>query len=355
MASDPVGFRSLRHAFSLHRQTDVLTQVADGDITYQRGDIDFSPFGHENIAAVSDNQHFGKDPWPTYRTVLHRANMINSRERAASDLDLLFALGFVMGGHVAAQPDALLLPNTWTHTLTWVAHGTKPQMDYTSFLELVGSGSNPGYKEKLIGAWISQATISSDVPGGDHVKIAFEGGARERATSSATMPTAVSAASLMKGSITQLSFGNAGAEANVDGSWSAFELEFNSNPTRVLRTGQPTGEEELIERADRGQQSLTGSITFELGDTNFRQKFLAATEVGVVITLQSDDQVDSNPKTVSITIPHIQIAAADIGQVEESFSYTIELDETSVLRKSGDEPVTVVVTSDIDNTEFFTT
>lgn len=349
----PIGVRSLRHAFSLLRQTDIQTAVADGDITYQRGDIEFAPFGYEEIAAVSDAQFFGKDPWGTFRERLHYANVISSRTRPASDLDVLWALAFVMGGLSSSQPDALLLPNTWAHVLTFVAHGTKPEMDYTSFLELLGSGSNPGYKQKLVGAWLNKATISSEF--GDFVKIAFEGGAREAASSSATMPSGVSTASLMKANVTQLSFGNTGAESNVDGRWASFSLDFNTNATRVLRSGQPTGEEEFIHRVDRGQQSVTGNIVFELEDTAFRQKLLAATQVGLTITLRSDDTVDSARKSIAIAIPRIKIPAEAKGQIEESVSWTLTLDETSILRGGGAEPVTVTVTTDIDDTEIFTT
>lgn len=349
----PVGYRSLRHAFSLVRQTDIQTAVADGEITKQRGDLTFSPFGLETIAKVSDAGHFGKDPFATYVERLHIANVLGNRERPCSDLDALFTLAFVMGGHAASQPDALLLPNTWEHVLTWVPHGTKPEMDYTSFLELVGSGSNPGYKEKLVGAWIARCTLSATF--GDFVKIAFEGGARERASSAAAMPSGVTVASLMKANLTQLSFGDAGSEANVDGKWASFSLEFNTNPTRVLRSGQPAGEEEYIHRVDRGAQLLTGNVVFELENTAFRSKLLNATEVGLIINLRSDDEVDSERKSINIAIPHIKIADEEKGQIEESISWTMQLDETSILRKDGDEPVTVTITTDIDDTEIFTT
>ena len=351
-----VGSRSLRHAFSLKRQTDIQTAVADGDIASQRGDIDYAPFGFEQIATVSDRGFFGKSVHGSFREVLHVANVLTGRERAASDLDLLHVGAFCLGGHASAQPDALLLPATWEHTLTWAVPagaGAKQEMDYTSYLEQMGDASDPGYKEKFTGVWIGKFGLKGEF--GDFVKISFEGGARERAASAATMPSGVTAASLFKINLCNLSFGSAGGEVNVDGLWASFELEWNSDPNRVLRSGQPVGEEEFIHRVDRGDQSLTGNIKFELEDVAVRQKFIDATEVGIVLDLVSADQIDSNPIHALLTIPHIQMAEGAHEQDARGAMFTITLDETSVLEKSGDPHFDIVITSGIDDTAIFTT
>lgn len=352
-----VGSRSLRHAFSLKKQAagNIQTAVADVDINKQRGSADYAPFGLEHIATVSDAGFYGTGSnFGSFREVCNLANVINTQSRPASDLDLLFALGFVMGGAGGAasvQPNPVGLPATWAHTLTWADIGTSPEVDYTSFLEQMGDASNPGWKEKYIGCWLDQVTINGTF--GDFVNMSFSGGARERIVSAAAMPATPSTASLMKIGLTEVSFGNAGSLLAANDAWASFELTFNQSPNRILRGGQPSGEETWIERVDRGDQLVTGNIVFDLNDTLFRQKFLAATEVGFTIKLQSNDTVDSVKKNILITVPHIQIAEGSHTEEERSATYTITLDETSVLKKSGDEPATVVVTTDIDNTEFF--
>lgn len=345
----PLSSKSLRHAFSLNKQTDAETAVSDGAITYQRGSLGFAPFSMQHEAVVSDQDHYGKANFGTFREVLHKSYVLGQQERPASDLDCLFALAFVMGGHAAAQGDPVGEPNTWQHTLTWKDLGTNPEVDYTSFLEQMGNASNPGHKFKFVGVWISEATISGEF--GDFVTLSFSGGARELATSSATMPSATSTAALLKINLAQMSFGNSGSLSNIDKRWVSLSLTFSQNPAMKLRSGAPSGEEELICRTDRGNQRLTGSITLELEDTAFRQKFLAATEVGLTLRLQSAVQTDSANHYVEIQIPKIQIASEAFGEEDLQATYTITLDETSIIDGPSAEPVTVIVSTDIDNTE----
>lgn len=349
----PNSSRSIKTAFSLNRQTDINTEVSDAQIAYQRGTQNFLPISRERRQSVSDYGFFGTGSnFASFNALLNEAFVIGARQSPATDLEALFAAAFVMGSVSSAQRDALNAPNEYTHTITWADIGASPQVAYTSLMELIGNnGATPGWKKKAIGAFLSQFSIQGVF--GNFIQLSWQGGARQFATETATFPSAPTAANLFYINRCAMILDTAGGTTNVDGKWVGFNLTFNQNPDLKVRSGQPSGEESLIERVDRGDQVVTGSVTIELENT-YRDYFLNETEVVLDITASSVGEIDtgeSNPATLRIQIPHIVISSESFSEEGRTALLQLDLSEAGVLEKGGDEPATITVVTDIDDSE----
>ncbi len=350
----PNSSRSLQSAFSLLRQTDVQTAVADGSVDKLRAIIDFAPFQRDRRVSVNDQPWFGRgNNFASFNELLAQSFTMAAQSKAASDLDVLFAAAFVCGAHSAVQPNPVGLPNTWRHDITWAPITTSPEVDYTSFLELLGDTSGTGAKTKYTGVWLGELSISGAF--GDFINLSYNGGARRAIDSAAAMPAAVSAASLFVISRSIVRLGANPTPVAIPKRWVSFDLTWNQTPEIKDRNGQPAGQEELLCRVDRGDQVLTGSIGLEF-EKSFRDFYRDETLISVEIELVSKDTVDSNAKIMKIIIPSIRFDSEAWSEEGRTAILTLTLGDGSILDTgASNEPMKIELTTDIDDTEIFTT
>jgi len=353
----PVSSRSLKHAFSLNKQTSIITAdaVIDANISKLRGTIEFAPYTKNREASVHDQGFFGTGSnFASFNELLQKSFLIASSTRPASDLDLIWMLAYSMGGHAVVQDDPVGEPNQWNHTITFADIATSPEVDYTSVLEQMGTGATPGHKFKGIGVWLASTQIQAAF--GDFVRASFTGGIRNLVTSAASLPSAITTAALFNINRTTLAFGAVGGPVNIDGRWVSFDLTFAQNPAMKFRSGQVVTEEELIERVDRGDQTVTGNLTVELRDTE-RNFYLNETAAAVTIELISKTIItggSSVPVKCTITIPEMIITGESFSEEDRTTLLELEISEQSVLKTGAGQPVTIVIDSEnVDNTEIF--
>lgn len=339
-------------AYSLNKQADRLTAIADAKINKLRATRNFAPVKRNVRARVTDQGWFGKGhPFPTFNQVIEEMADIPSHQFSCTDLDLLFSAFFVFGKVVSSQPDVIGMPATWQHVFTFADVQTSPEVIYTTLLEQIGDGSTPGYRRKLIGAWLSQFGLNGQM--NDHVALSRQGAARAyKVEGVATLPAAPTAASFLITKRTKLSIGSPAA-VNVDGKWSQFSIEVNQNPAPKSRSGQPVGEEKYVERADVGKQTVSGNVIVELSDT-FRDFYLLDQDVALTIEMLSEDLTEAGGLTIGakLEIPLLKVVSEDFSEDDKTTMLTLSLDEGSVLKKdAATAPVTLTVTTNIDNTE----
>lgn len=347
----PVSSYSWIQAFSLNKQADAGTAVADAKVNKLRSTQGYNPSMLSNDVILTDADWHGKGhSWPTFRSIERKHYVLPSQQRPCSDLDLLWCLGYVMGADAPTQPDALGKPTQWQHVITFQPLATQPEVKYTSLLEQFGDGSSPGLKRKLIGAWLE--TVNLQIQLGQFINLNFQGAYRESAVSAATLPATVTAAHLFNAARTTLSFGPDPAP-DISAKWAAINLTFTQTPDAKLRAGASAGEETLVQRADVGNQRVTGSILLEFEDT-FRDYFHDQDELEATITLNSLDEVEGDPASCAITIPVIY--AAGEGHSEEGRTSMIELtlDESGILKGAGDY-VSATFITDINATDMLVT
>jgi len=348
----PVSSRSLKHVFALKKQSDIGTAVVDANVDFQRGEIEFAPWQRNRDVSVHDQGFYGKGNFATFNELLHQSYEIASTTRPASDLDLLWMLVYSMGGLASVQPDPVGEPNQWKHTITFADIGTSPEVDYTSFLEQMGDGSTPGHKIKGTGAWVGSCQMTGTF--GDFIQASFSGGIRKTATSAAALPAGVTAASLLNINRTKLLLGPSGAPVNIDGAWVGFDITVNQNPEMKLRSGQPVGEEELIERVDRGDQSVTGSITVEFADVKrnfFLNETIAAIEIEMISKTKISGGAGTIPISAKIILPNLVFDAESWSEEGRTSTLELTLAEQSILEVGATQPITIEIITEIDDVE----
>ncbi len=352
MPLNAIGWKT---AYSLNKQSDIKTVIGDAQIDQMRDQEDFAPVTVERITRAGNRTHWGRGTQEaTYDLTTQKLYRINAQTRPATDLDIAFAFGFVMGGLANSQPDALLLPNTWEHIFTWqdIAAATTERV-YTSMLEEFGGGSAPGYRKKLTGVSIDQLTLRGEM--GQLAMLSFQGTARKYATeASATLPAAITPASLFKVQRSTLKFGSTPAPAATV-KWLAFEINLNANTEVQFREGQTASEEELMERMDTGLQDHSGSIVLELDDVYRAHMTDEDQDLQLEITLTSDDQVDSVDKSFVLDIQKLGIASEAFGLDGRTVTYTLTFDPASILVPAAGAIISGVLTTDIDDTELLVT
>ncbi len=340
----PVSSRSLRHVFSLRKQANIGTEVADAHITQMRGDTDFAPFTMERRAEVHNQGFFGQpSQFASFNEILGKSYLLNSRQRPASDVDCLWALSYVMGGLAFAASTPVV--GAEEHTITFVDPEVTPEMHYTSIVENFG-----GTKLKFEGLWLDQVQLSGTF--GDFIKVGFSGGARNLETATTAIPTAVTAGHLYQINRTVMKLNTAPTETVIDGKWVGFDLTINSNPDVKLRSGQPVGEEELIHRVDRGDQTVTGNIQVEF-ETAFSDLFRNATQAYLEIEMISKDIITgTTPYSMKLIFPEVVFQAESFSEEGRTTILQLDIAEQSVLDSAtANTPMAIEIITDIDNTD----
>lgn len=330
--------------FSLNKQSDIETAITAANIQYQRSLRTFAPFREEH-QNVTDREWYGKGhSHPTFVDTLQKRYLIDSQDRSATNLELLQALALVMGNVVSIQPDSATNPSHWRHTLTWQDLSTNKEVLYTSFIEKMGSE----YSKLLSGAWLSSLTLT--VNRDDHIVLGYEGGGRKYADIVKVSP-GITAAVFFKTLFGTVSFGAADAPADISAEVLSANLTISQNPDILHLMGNPSGDERLVSEVLIGDQTVSGSVVIKINATH-RDRFLDEDTVELVLTLSSQDEIFTGQKhTCAITLHNFRIADEAFGEEGQTVSYTLNFGEDTVMKVGADEQLTVVMDTNIDNTE----
>lgn len=349
-------------AFGLHHQLDPLNVIALSKIDYVRPFTQHAPITIQT-QVIGDRSWKGKGTTHgTFQQIVSKEVVIPQQTRILSDIDAAFAFRFVMGKVVTSQHDALGSPATYDQTFTFknvLSEGA--EVAYASLLEQRGSGSTPGYKKLVTGAWFSQLTVRAALQ--NFPELLIQGGGRSYDDTTVTVPTTQSSAKLFEVARTTIKFQKwtnestpltPSSAASIDGKWVSCELTFNQNPSPKYRSGQPVGSEKFPVRADIGDQIVSGNIVIENEDV-IRNYLLNENSVACEITFFGDPSdavtADGDLVFLKITIPRIKLASESHGEEDDTEMLTLNIGEDSVLKNSSSEPVTVVLRSSISGAE----
>lgn len=333
-------------AWSLNHQSAVGSEVLDANIQYMRPVKEMRAWTINKLS-VSDQGHFGKGhEFATSSQALRQSYELASANRFATDLDVLMAARFVMGAVASSQPDAIGSPNTYEHAITFQAVTTN-EPAYASFIEYMHDGADPGWEYKYSDACITEFSLSGQ--NDDNVNLAWQAIALTRADETASVPSAVSTASVFKSQRAALSFGAEGAAATISAKLLTWNLTVRNQAGIKWRAGQASGIASGS-RIDIGERQVTFTAQLELDDTE-RILFENHSECVLTLTLSSDDQVDSADKTIVISIPHLVLTDESFGQEEFTITWNMTMNESGLLLQGGDEPLTITISTDIDDSE----
>jgi len=269
--------RTYSFAFSLNKQSDILTAVADAAINKMRPVRTFAPMSM-NKKSISDKDWFGKGhPFATFYDVVTKHYVLPSREMSATNLDILYASAFVMGKIATTGGPQ------YRHEITFEDLSTLTECRYTSVLEKMGSI----YEKKASGVWINSFRLHGKMD--DHLLISWEGGARQYEASVAALPASVTSATFFKTLFGTLSFG---PFSNMTADICAKVLDWQVDITQAAEPKyslcSATGEEGLLSKVLRGKLSAKAEIKIEI-DAAVRENFLDQDLCALQITAKSED------------------------------------------------------------------
>jgi len=345
----PISSTSWKLYFSLNKEAAFGVTVADAALDFMRPVQNFAPMRWQDAARQNDAAWYGKPPFPTFNERMQFAPELVAQVSAATDLECLYAIAYVMGGHAAAQGDPVGEPNTWQHTMTWQDSSATPEPDYTSIMGQLGTGSTPGWRKKLTGLWLRSMTLSGERD--NFVLLNWEGQGADWADAATPVPpTAVTAASLFKTQFATLKLG-APAAPSISAEVISFALTLNNNAVPKYRLGQAAGKEQKPARAEIGFQQTTGNLVVEVKDTT-EDFFELGTKLEAEILLTSEDVIPTDLTAISlkITIPKLIVTSIDYGEEDRTAILTLNFDEGAILKKDGStEPITILLNTAIDN------
>ena len=336
--------REFEWIFSLNKQADFRTPIADGQLNKQRSIRTFAPAREDRPAIVSDRQWFGKGhPFATFHDKIQKWYVIDSQERSATNLEALYGAYFVMGNNVVTQPDTATNPNEYRHTLTWQDLSSNKTLIPTTIVEKMGSE----FTKRLTGGWINSVTFSGNRD--DHVTMSLDGGAREYEDDVITSP-GISTASFFKTLYGTVSFGLADAPALISAEVLSWTVTISQNIQPMWLMGNSAGEEELLAEVLIGDQTVSASVVIKVNTTH-RDRFLNDQTIELQIVAKSPDTIDTNPHTMTIFLHNVKIADESWGEEGTTVSYTMNMSEDSVLKTTADEHLTVQIDTDINAAE----
>jgi len=336
--------REYEQIFTLYKQPDIGTEVLDANLDKQRSIRSFAP-AKEVQVNITDRQWYGKGHSnPTFVDTIQKRIQIDGQERSATDLELLYALAYVMGNVVTTQPDSASKPLQYQHVITWQDLSTNKEVLYTSIHEKFGSEID----HKIVGAYISSLTLTGNRD--DHVLLNWNGGGREFDTSGTVTSPGLTTASFFKTLFGTVDFGVAGSAADISAEVLNWNLTISQNPQLMHLMGNTSGEEKLVSRVLIGDQTVSGSVTILVSSTH-RNRFLNETTCELVLTLGSPDTVNSDAKSCEIRLYNARISDENISEDGQTIAYTMNFNEDSVMKTDSDEHIQVTMITDIDASE----
>jgi Phage tail tube protein len=338
-----VNSREFSFAFSLNKQTNMETAVANAALNKLRSLRTFSPIT-EVPANITDRQWYGKGhSHPTFVDKLTKQYTLAAQERSATSLEALYAAAYVMGDVASTQPDDYANPNEWQHVVKWQNPATTKEVRYTS----VGEAMGAEYKKVLGGCWINSLTLTGNRA--DHVMLSYEGGGRHYADGSFDVPE-LTEASFFKTLHGSVRFGAADALSDISVEVLSWNLTISQNAQLFYLMGNPSGQKDLLSKVLIGDQTVSGSCVIFM-NVNHRNRFLNDEVVELEINAVSPDVIDTNPHSLKVQIHNFKIATEAIGEEGQTVSYTLNFGDDTVMKIGSDEHLTLTFISDIDDSE----
>ena len=344
-----INTRAWQLAFSLNRQSVLGTAIADGQLNKMRPTRNFVPIIEEIPAKISDSEWYGKGhTWATFADRVQTRLKINSQERSATSLELLYAAAMVMGNVVSVQPGSGSSANEWRHTVTFQDVITQKYVIPTTMMQKMGTE----FQEKIPGCWINSFTIRGVME--DHVQLAFEGGARGPRVASVAAFPAMSTASFYKTLYGRAYAGPVlgGAPAEISASVLSFELTATQNAQPIPLMGNPAGEEMLTTEVLIGKQAVSGNIVVKV-DNAMRGWFTNQNQIAFKLALISPDVIDNSKHQCWIDIPVVILDQESMGEQGSTTTYTLNIDPNGVLKigNGATDPFKMTFITNISNTE----
>lgn len=335
----------LQQVFGLKKQPDLLTAMQTADLTRMAATRSFTPATLENRAAISDAGWYGKGhDKATFYDPVERAYILGTREYSLSDLLAAFVAGPVFGKKTSAE----VFAGVWDHEFVW--KNPASDADGTDCVSISLIEKEGGQGQFLYsGAVIDQFSLTGG--GSDHVRLAYSGTARKRASNATSLPSP-SSLSLMKFLRTTFIFGASATspETEVSSEVTEFSIQFNQNPQYWMLPGAAEADADKYSKVSVGRQMVSGHLkTFidstraALFDDNTECK-LEITCVGAVIT-------GAFRRQVRIEIPHFHISSMPKSADRDMMMIDINFNEESVLKVGSEEPVKFIVRTDLTDAE----
>ena len=343
-----VNAREFELAFSLNKQSALITGVTASQVNKALPQRGFAPSMQEFPAQVSDRNWYGKGhSFPTFRDIIYKRLVVPAREFSMSQLSALYAPAFVLGNLSTSQPNSASAPTVYDHTLTFQDPGTNPNCLFTSMIEKAGAE----YQNLISGLVINSFTVRGER--NDHVVLGWEGFARTMTSDATTLPALAASQSFFKLLKCDVRFGSSGGSyaTNVSGEVLSLNLNVTQNAKGFWLPGAASGSEELLSKVLIGDQAVSGSLTMFL-DATRRSLFTGDTECELKITMWgSEIGATGYRHMVTITLPRVKGSAEGFSEVDGTTAYTFTFDENSVLKGSSDEFIQWTVRSNIDASE----
>jgi hypothetical protein len=336
----------LEVAFSLNKQSAIGTAIAAASIDRVLPYTGFAPVVGEHPDSNSDKDYYGKGhSFATRWNPITKRFVIGSREFDLSNLSALFAPAFVMGDLTTTNPSTAA-PTVYDHKFVFQDPSTNEECLYTSLIEKLA-----GVEQNLIsGAVIEQFTLTGSLK--DHVKIGWQGFARQMVANAAAMPALSAESSFFTTLGGTFTFGATGAAIDISTKLTQWNMTFNQNPSPWFLPGNPAGQKDLLTKAKVGKQSVSGQIVVLFESTAQRTLFRNNTECTLsIVLLGSQIGTTGLYYTITLTIPHLKIPSESFAEEQEQATLTIPFTEQSVLKATGDDYVSMTVRCDEDDTK----
>jgi hypothetical protein len=337
-----VNTREFEWAFSLNKQSDILTAITVSQINKMLPQRGFQPFMLEHPNSVSDRQWYGKGrSFPTFRDIVTKDLVIPSREFSMTQLSALFAPAFVMGKLSSNNTTGAV----WTHTLTFQDPLTTPSVLFTTLIEKAGGE----YQNKLSGAYLSQFAIKANRT--DHVTMTWQGKARAQASDATSLPALSTGQSFFKLLQSTFKFGASGGSSGISAEVLEFNMTVSQNPQEFWLPGAASGQENLLAKVLIGDQTVQGDITIFM-DSTLRNLFLNQTECELIVYLYGDQIASTGYyQTITITIPHFKLSSENISDLNSTAALKLTFDQNSVLKNAASEFMSWAVQTDVTSAE----
>jgi hypothetical protein len=304
-------------------QTTLAETMADTNLTY-RGRPETSGFFQVVLEKESDLQYAGKGTSFATESRLIAQSASGDISTRVDDYLAGWLLAMVMGNDAfTAGVDPL--PNT--HVLTWRDTGEPAQVT-NIYVE-----DAPGLKRKFQDMSCTKVVLSGTDKGSIMAKASFIGTGRYADAAMTTLP-ALPTAQYLYGSDAIISIGPAGAPVSMAPRVLSWEATFDHANDLFRSCGG--GLYPVFPRYGNPQCQLKLVIaidtTSDIRDWMMNQTLL---EMKLAIT--------SGAASLTIDYPNVIIPKSDLGETEKYVTYTVDLDQESILKPTGGQVCTATV------------
>ncbi len=335
----------LEVAFSLNKQSAIGTAIAAAAIDRKLPYTTFAPMNKEYPDAISDKDWYGKGhSFATFWDPVTERFVVPNREYSLSPLSALFAFAFVLGDLTTTNPSTAQ-PTVFDHKFVFQDPATSEECLYTSFIEKLG-----GVEQNLIsGAVLEQFTLTGALK--DHVKIGWQGFARDMVVNAASLPGLTAVTSFLTTLGGTFTFGASASLADVSAKIIGWNLTAVQGASQWWLPGQSVANRKKINKAKIGKQGISGQIQLLFESTTERALFKAGTECGLGIVLTGNEIAGGLYESITLSIPHYKIPSESFGEEQDQATLTLPFTEQTVLKAVGDDYFSATVRCTEDATK----